>query len=83
MPLPFEKNRLDHRAYRERIGKPYYGGDLRRLLNREPEPEDPTSLVEKIDIWLSAITEDRPFMASCIIAIAMVAGVSLIVALLI
>ena len=46
-----DRNRLDGRSYRDRIGKPYYGSALRRVI--EPE-EQRRSFIERVsDAWES------------------------------
>lgn len=75
-PLPFEKNRLDYRCYKDRIDKPYYGGDLRRLLDKEPEAVP--SWVERFDLWWYCVSEDHPFLAACAISIAVTAVTAII-----
>ena len=40
------RHRLDGRSYNHRIGKPYYGSALKRII--APEPEEPESIIERI-----------------------------------
>ena len=60
------RHRLDGRSYHNRIGKPFYGPKLRRII--DPEPEEPESVIERItEAWASLTTLEVKFIVGCII----------------
>ena len=59
------KHRLDGRSYNNRIGRPYYGEKLRRII--EPDVCDP-SLVERVSEWWNELTiREARFMVAVIL----------------
>ena len=62
------KHKLDGRSYNHRIGKPYYGHSIRRVI--EPEVTDP-SWIERLTDWYSelTITEARFFSGLILLAV--------------
>jgi len=72
------RHKLDGRSYNQRIGKPYYGHELRRII--APEPEEPESIIERMtEAWAHMTPLEARFIAGCIIAAVFIAA--LIVAL--
>ena len=72
------KHKLDGRSYNHRIGKPYYGSALKRVI--DPEPEEPESIIERMtEAWAHMTPLEAKFIAGCIIAAVFIAA--LIVAL--
>jgi len=61
----------DGRSYRKRIGQPYYGEKLRRVL--APEPTDP-SLIERLTDFYEGITPREAWIAVGLIVAAVVAA---------
>ena len=60
------RHKLDGRSYNHRIGKPYYGSALKRVI--DPEPEEPESVIERItEAWASLTTLEVKFIVGCII----------------
>jgi hypothetical protein len=60
------KHKLDGRSYNNRIGKPYYGDKLRRVI--APEPTD-LSVIERLTDWYSELTvKDAKIVTALVIA---------------
>ena len=68
------KNKLDGRSYRDRIGRPFYGPDLRAVINPQPRP----SIVERVTMWWESLSMAAILVLSGCIVVA-VAAAALIV----
>jgi hypothetical protein len=71
------KNKLDGRSYDHRIGKPYYGHALKRVIATEAPPE---SIIERMNLWWIELSFKEALFVTVVVVFA-VLGALVIVAL--
>jgi len=70
------KHKLDGRSYNHRIGKPYYGEKLRRVIS--PEVTDP-SWIERLTDWYCEITIKEARFLTLVVLLAVFCAAAIVI----